>query len=108
MSELHHKLHNVDEQIKELQTQRETICEEIHKVALEEAERERLKFRTSLENGDYGLYNDKFKAIIVGGRGNDKHIVDEAFGFRFDILIDSKEKETLFSKHGNVFRLIKL
>jgi len=107
MSELHHKLSNVDIQIKKLETKREKICEEIHVAAQEEEERERLAFRTSLENGDFGIYNDKFKAIIVGGRGRDKHIVDEGFGFRFDMKIDSKEKESLFKRQGNVFRLIK-
>jgi len=107
MSELHHKLHDVDMQIQKLNKNREQICEEIHEAALEEEERERLAFRTVLENGDYGIYNSKFKAIIVRGRGKDKHIVDEGFGFRFDIKIDSKEKESLFEKQGNVFKEIK-
>lgn len=107
MSELHHKLHSIDEQKQKLNNEREKICERIHEAAQEEEERERLVFRTSLENGDYGIYNGEFKVIIVGSRGRDKHIVDEEFGFRFDIKIDSKEKETLFKKQGNVFRVIK-
>lgn len=107
MSQLHHKLHNVDIQIRELKTKREKICKEIHVAAQEEEEQERLKFKTVLQNGDYGIYNNKFKAIIVGGRGSDKHIVDEEFGFRFDIKIDSKEKESFFKKCGNVFEILK-
>lgn len=106
MSKLRTKLCDIDTQIAKLQNKREIVCEEIHIAAQEEEERERLAFKTSLENGDYGVYNTEFPAIIVTGRGNDKHIVDSS-GFRFDIKIDSKEKESYFKKHGNVFNIIK-
>ena len=104
MSTLHKKLHEIDIKTERLESNREKICEQIHKDAIEAEQRKALEYKTIIQNGDYGFYNNA-PVIFVNHRG--EIVMNGLDGTQPMINMNNKEKESFFIKHGNVFEELK-
>ncbi len=98
---LHNELSDIDIKRGILDTEREVLCEKIHEAAVEAKKKDALKYKTTIKNGDYGVYNGNSFVIFVSGRG--KILLTDCTSIHFEINMDNRKRESLFEKKGNIF-----
>ena len=101
---LHQQLFEIDEKTSKLAVERESLCAKIHEEATEAARLKALEYKTTIQNGDYGLFNGK-PVFFVDHRG--EIVLVGLDGTHPTINMNDQERESDFIKHGNIFEVLK-
>lgn len=102
-TKLYQRLSEIDQEASQLKVERESVCEKIHEECEEAKRLEALKYKTTIQNGDYGLYND---ARVFFAEHHGKIVLVGLKGTHTEIDMDNAETESYFFKQGNIFDLL--